>query len=528
MADAAPAPPRAAQRAARTASRGVGPHGRRDRRRDGGQRDDRRAVAARSAAWSPRTRCRDVWRTWWLGDSAGALVVVPLALAWCRPPRPRLDARRVARGGARCSSPSPGSASSRSARRARWPTSSSRRWSGRRCASARAARRSPSRSRSGFDGLGHDPLRRPVRLRRRSRAACSARSSTSRSPSLSALCLAAVVSERERFAAGASRRRARGWSRRPTPSAGGSSTTSTTARSSGSARSPCGSGWPPSDARAAPERRRGPMLEEAERRGRARDRRAARARPRHPPGGAHRPRPRARDPRASPRARRCRSRSSSCRRPPRRTVEATAYYVFAEAVTNAQQHAGATVDLRPRPPVPARPARRGRRRRRRRRGRGGGLAGSEGLRDRVEALGGTFAVEVPPRARHARRRGDSGGDGRALERLPGKDSNLEYQGQNLACCRLHHPAREARRRIASATLLDRRARARLERPLSGPSVRGRTSTPRLDGSPIPRGVQRVHNGRAAPPRRITRSAAHVPHRRDVSNQRVLQLPGGVE
>ena len=25
--------------------------------------------------------------------------------------------------------------------------------------------------------------------------------------------------------------------------------------------------------------------------------------------------------------------------------------------------------------------------------------------------------------------------------LPGKDSNLEYQGQNLACCRLHHPAR---------------------------------------------------------------------------------------
>jgi signal transduction histidine kinase len=28
-----------------------------------------------------------VWRTWWLGDAAGALVVLPLALAWYRPPR---------------------------------------------------------------------------------------------------------------------------------------------------------------------------------------------------------------------------------------------------------------------------------------------------------------------------------------------------------------------------------------------------------------------------------------------------------
>ena len=27
-----------------------------------------------------------VWRTWWLGDACGALVVVPLALAWSRPP----------------------------------------------------------------------------------------------------------------------------------------------------------------------------------------------------------------------------------------------------------------------------------------------------------------------------------------------------------------------------------------------------------------------------------------------------------
>jgi integral membrane sensor domain MASE1 len=27
-----------------------------------------------------------VWRTWWLGDASGALVVVPLAIAWYRPP----------------------------------------------------------------------------------------------------------------------------------------------------------------------------------------------------------------------------------------------------------------------------------------------------------------------------------------------------------------------------------------------------------------------------------------------------------
>src|SRR5206468_2875283 len=29
----------------------------------------------------------DVWRTWWLGDASGALVVVPLALAWALHPQ---------------------------------------------------------------------------------------------------------------------------------------------------------------------------------------------------------------------------------------------------------------------------------------------------------------------------------------------------------------------------------------------------------------------------------------------------------
>jgi signal transduction histidine kinase len=35
-----------------------------------------------------------VWRTWWLGDSSGALIVVPLALAWYRPVVRRWERRR--------------------------------------------------------------------------------------------------------------------------------------------------------------------------------------------------------------------------------------------------------------------------------------------------------------------------------------------------------------------------------------------------------------------------------------------------
>jgi signal transduction histidine kinase len=34
-----------------------------------------------------RDNVPDVWRTWWLGDSSGALIVLPLALAWAKPPR---------------------------------------------------------------------------------------------------------------------------------------------------------------------------------------------------------------------------------------------------------------------------------------------------------------------------------------------------------------------------------------------------------------------------------------------------------
>ena len=79
----------------------------------------------------------------------------------------------------------------------------------------------------------------------------------------------------------------------------------------------------------------------------------------------------------------------------RDTVESTAYFVFAEAVTNAQRYAGATVlhirvaidgsDLR----VDVADD-----------GVGGAVespgSGLEGLRDRVEAIGGAFTVESPP------------------------------------------------------------------------------------------------------------------------------------
>jgi signal transduction histidine kinase len=37
-----------------------------------------------------------VWRTWWLGDASGALVVLPLAVAWARPPRREWWRRRGA------------------------------------------------------------------------------------------------------------------------------------------------------------------------------------------------------------------------------------------------------------------------------------------------------------------------------------------------------------------------------------------------------------------------------------------------
>jgi signal transduction histidine kinase len=52
-------------------------------------------------AWHvvPANSLASVWRTWWLGDASGALVVVPLALAWSSTPfRPGWSSRRIAEG----------------------------------------------------------------------------------------------------------------------------------------------------------------------------------------------------------------------------------------------------------------------------------------------------------------------------------------------------------------------------------------------------------------------------------------------
>ena len=42
-------------------------------------------VRARRRLASPPPRMSVFWRSWWLGDLAGGLVVLPLALAWARP-----------------------------------------------------------------------------------------------------------------------------------------------------------------------------------------------------------------------------------------------------------------------------------------------------------------------------------------------------------------------------------------------------------------------------------------------------------
>ena len=59
------------------------------------------------------------WRTWWLGDTSGGLVVLPLMLTWAPNPRSGLAARS-ARGRARWSS-------ARWPRSAHWPSRSTSR-----------------------------------------------------------------------------------------------------------------------------------------------------------------------------------------------------------------------------------------------------------------------------------------------------------------------------------------------------------------------------------------------------------------
>ena len=152
-----------------------------------------------------------VWRTWWLGDSSGALIVVPLALAWYRPLRSALAAAAVGRKPLSCSSE----------RSSRWPSSRSSEHRpltylvfpavdlGRTSLrpARRDARRRGHRASSTVWNTIHYLGAVPFRIGHR--AASSAPSSSSPSQRCPTLCLAAVVSEREQFAArlGASRSR---------------------------------------------------------------------------------------------------------------------------------------------------------------------------------------------------------------------------------------------------------------------------------------------------------------------------------
>ena len=124
---------------------------------------------------------------------------------------------------------------------------------------------------------------------------------------------------------------------------------------------------------------------------------AARARPRHPPRRAHRTRPRARGARGGgPRAGAGRALVGFEGRLPG-AVEAAAYYVVSEALTNVAKYAAAgvvririeRVDGSARIAVSDD-------------GAGGadpsGGSGLRGLADRVEALGGRLTIDSPPGA----------------------------------------------------------------------------------------------------------------------------------
>ena len=104
--DGAHAPP-AARRAPLGQRARARADARRPRRRDDRQRDGRHGCRCGSAASSTAAQMPDVWRTWWLGDFTGALVVVPLAIAWVRPVAPDGWSGGRHRGGAGRCWPSP-------------------------------------------------------------------------------------------------------------------------------------------------------------------------------------------------------------------------------------------------------------------------------------------------------------------------------------------------------------------------------------------------------------------------------------
>ena len=159
-----------------------------------------------------------------------------------------------------------------------------------------------------------------------------------------------------------------------------------------SSRSRCGS--PRRSSAATPRRRRDPRARR--RRSSRRARGAARARARHPSRRPHRPGPRG----GARGARRARAVPVESRRPdgaPAGPVEAAAYYVVSEALTNVAKYAGAHRTRASASTCERRARRRGRRRRRRRRGPAGGT-GLRGLADRVEALDGRSSSRARPAA----------------------------------------------------------------------------------------------------------------------------------
>jgi signal transduction histidine kinase len=47
------------------------------------------------AGLAPQANVAETWRTWWIGDAIGTLLVAPLILVWAAPPRPPLLTRRL-------------------------------------------------------------------------------------------------------------------------------------------------------------------------------------------------------------------------------------------------------------------------------------------------------------------------------------------------------------------------------------------------------------------------------------------------
>ena len=161
---------------------------------------------------------------------------------------------------------------------------------------------------------------------------------------------------------------------------------------------------------------------------------------------------------------------------------------------------------------------------------GGGASRSRRPPSALHVLGATLAA-IAAGGSTSRDRGDGDGlsrggrvrDGDTARRapggeLPGKDSNLEFQGQNLASCRLLHPAR-ALARIAIPPLAPRSAAppgrgtvppAFDARP---PSVEPRKPAPRagvlaLVGVPRPARSRAVRRVRHASPMTVRVRGAH--------------------